>query len=282
MIIENTYFWISVLIINGYTEMIFFRTIKYLKYIILSKHRSGHGIHSPFVFDLVSRIFRNKIDPDIVCSIEKVRKKMILDRRAITVEDLGSGSEKCKGNIRKVSDIARYSPVPPKYGVLLSNMATEFGEPLIVEFGTSLGISAMYLASSCSGTLVNTMEGSVAVSEIAKENFKEAGIENIEVFTGLFDDVLAVVLGRNITPGLVFIDGNHRKEPLIRYFTRIAEISDSKTVIVIDDINYSEEMEEAWNEIKQFEKVSLTVDIYRMGIVFFREGINHNDYVIRY
>jgi predicted O-methyltransferase YrrM len=262
--------------------MIFFRAIKYLKYILLSRHRNGHGIHSPFVFDLVSRIFRNKIDPDIVCSIEKVRKRMISDRSSIIVCDLGSCSEILKTNLRKVSDIARKSLVPRKYGLLLSNMAAEFGEPLIIEFGTSLGISTIYMAAACRGALVYTMEGSPSISGIAIDNFKKEGIENIEVYTGSFDEGLPQILSRNIKPGVVFIDGNHRKEPVIEYFSKISEISDSNTVIILDDINYSREMSEAWNKIKQFEKVSLTVDIYRMGIVFFREGINHNDYVIRY
>jgi len=262
--------------------MIFFRAIKYLKYILLSKHRKGHGIHSPFVFDLISRVLRNKIDPDIVFSIEKVRKRLISDNRSIIVKDLGSGSEKLKTNLRKVSDIARYSPIPRKYGVFLSNMATEFGEPLIVELGTSLGISTMYMATACTSAIVNTVEGCPATSEIAKENFTEAGIRNIEVFTGSFDEVLPVIITSNNKPGLVYIDGDHRKEPVINYFSHIAEISDSKTVIIIDDIHYSREMEEAWNEIKKYDKVSLTIDIFRMGIVFFREGISYNNYIIRY
>lgn len=262
--------------------MIFFRATKYLKYILLSRHRKGHGIHSPFVFDLISRIFRNKIDPDIVFTIEMIRKKMISDQRSIIVNDLGSGSEKLKTNVRKVSQIARYAPVPGKYGILLSNMAAEFGAPLIIEFGTSLGISTMYMASPCPHVKVKTIEGCPAISEIAEENINEAGIRNVEVITGSFDEVLPVIFNKKNKPGLVFIDGNHRKEPVIRYFTHIAKISDSKTVIIIDDINYSKEMEEAWEEIKRFDNVSVTVDIFRMGIVFFREGIARNDYIIRY
>jgi predicted O-methyltransferase YrrM len=262
--------------------MIFFRAIKYLKYIILSRHRSGHGIHSPFIFNLVTRVIRNKIDPVIVCSIEKVRKRMISDKRSLIMNDLGLGSGYLKTNLRKVSDIARNSPVPEKYGVLLSNMAAEFGGSLIIEFGTSLGISTMYMASACTGAAVCTMEGCPSLSRIAKENFEKEEIGNVEVFTGSFEETLPLIIKRNIKPGLVFIDGNHRKEPVIRYFSQISEISDSKTVIIIDDINYSREMSEAWSEIKRFENVSLTVDINRMGIVFFREGMNHNDYVIRY
>jgi predicted O-methyltransferase YrrM len=255
--------------------MTILRAVKYLKYILLSSSRRGHGIHSPFVFDLVSRVFRNKTDPAIVCTIEKVRRRMRRDRSSIMVTDLGSGSGsgQLKTKRSKVSYIARCSPVPKKYGVLLSNMAAEFGEPLIVELGTSFGISTMYMAASAPNAIVNTIEGCQSISDIAKKNFKDAGIENIEVLTGSFDELLPVIIERNIKPGLIFIDGNHRKEPLLRYFSRMVEISDRRTVIILDDINYSKEMQEAWNIIKQFEKVTATVDIFRMGMIFFREGI---------
>jgi len=207
---------------------------------------------------------------------------MISDHRSISVKDMGAGSVKLKTKIRKVSDIARYSPIPRKYGVFLSNMAAEFGGPLILEFGTSIGISTMYMAASCPGTIVKTVEGCSEISEVAKENFKNAEINNIEVFEGSFDDALSGIINDKITPGLVFIDGNHRKEPVIDYFNQIAQMSDSKTVIIIDDIYYSREMEQAWNEIKKDKRVSLTVDIFRMGIIFFRKGIKPGNFSVRY
>lgn len=268
--------------LNSNTKMFFYRVTKYLKYIILSKHRKGHGIHSPFVFDLVSRIFRNKTNPDIVCNIEKVRKRLKSDQNSIVVKDLGSGSERLNKNIRKVSDIARYSSVPEKYCKLLSNMAAEFGDQIIIEFGTSFGMSTMYMAASCRGATVYTIEGCKAISDIAGQSFYETGLNNIKVLTGSFDEILPDILNSGIKPGLVFIDGNHRKEPLLRYFNRISEISDNKTVIIIDDIFYSKEMGEAWAEIKKHKKVSVTIDIFRMGIVFFREGMTQSNYIIRY
>jgi predicted O-methyltransferase YrrM len=267
---------------NAGNVMNFISAFKYLKYILLSRHSKGHGIHSPFVFDLVSRVLRNKVDPEIVCTIEKVRKKMISDNRTILVNDMGSRSGLLKTNFRKVSDIARCSPVPGKYGELLSKMAVEFGKPLIIEFGTSLGISTLYMACSCTDTKVYTIEGCHATVEIAKKNFTEAGLNNIEIFEGSFDEVLSGLKNAGIKPGLVFIDGNHRKEPVIKYFNQMAELSDNKTVIIIDDINYSNEMREAWKAIQLHEKISVTIDIFRMGIVFFRPGINHNNYIIRY
>jgi hypothetical protein len=161
-----------------------------IKYYVFSRHRLGHGIHSPFVFDLVSRVFRNKIESDIVFSIEKIRKRLIADRRWIIVNDLGAGSKKMKSSLRKVSDITRYSAVPKKYGIFLSNLSKAFGDSLILEFGTSHGISTMYLAASCPGATVITLEGCKALYEIAKENFKEAGLSNIKLLCGSFDDLL--------------------------------------------------------------------------------------------
>ena len=262
--------------------MIFFRSLKFLKYLLFSRHSRGHGIHSPFVFNLVSEVFRNKIDPDVVLMIEKIRRKCISDRRTIEVLDLGAGSPVIKNGKRKVSDITKCSSVPEKYGILLSNMAAKFGKPVIIEFGTSLGISTIYLATGCREAIVHTMEGSPSLTELARENFMSIGLDNVLLYTGSFDDLLPEISEKANRPGLVFIDGNHRKEPVLRYFSLMAAISGNNTVIVLDDIHLSYEMEQAWTEIKQNEKVSFTIDLFRMGLVFFREGMNRFNYVIRY
>jgi predicted O-methyltransferase YrrM len=249
---------------------------------MFSGHRKGHGIHSPFVFDLVSRVMRNKIDQDIVLKIENMRKKNISDERIISVQDLGGGSSRMKSSLRRVSDIAAYSAVPRKYGRLLSNMASEFGKPDIIELGTSLGISTMYMATASPGSVVHTIEGCPSTAEIAKENFEYAGINNVHLINGSFDDIIPELRKKSVKPGLVFIDGNHRKEPTLKYFEEMADLSDKNNVIIIDDIHISEEMEEAWTLIKKHKKVTLTVDIFRMGFVFFREGMNRYNYVIKY
>lgn len=264
--------------------MFFFRVNEYLKYLILSGHRKGHGIHSPFIYDIVSRIFRNKVDTVIVNTVEEVRRKMITDTRVIEVNDLGAGSMNAKNNKtkRKVSDIARYSSVSRKYGALLSIMSVEFGKPFLVELGTSLGLGTMYLAMSCPDAIVHTIEGCPETAKIASDNFKNSGIRNIELHCGSFDDHLPAILDMAISPGLIFIDGNHRREPLLKYFKAISEKSDRRTVVIIDDIYLSTEMKEAWNVIKNYETVSVTIDLHRMGIVFFKDGINGNHFIVSY
>jgi predicted O-methyltransferase YrrM len=256
--------------------------VKYLKYILFSSHRRGHGIHSPFVFNLVTKVFRNKINPDVVFIIEKIRQMMIADNRRISVTDYGSGSERMKSNLRKVSEIAKYSAVPRKYGVLLAGLSGEFGRSHIIELGTSLGISTMYLAAASPEVIVHTIEGCRETSEIAKNNFSRSGLNNIRIYTGKFDDILTELENQNIRPGLVFIDGDHRREQVLRYFNKIVDMSDDQSVIVLDDIHSSSGMGEVWEEIKKYEKVTLTVDIFRMGLVFFRERMTRSDFIIRY
>jgi predicted O-methyltransferase YrrM len=262
--------------------MKFHHAAKYLEYLVFSRHSKGHGIHSPFVFDLVSTLFRNKTAADVVCSIEIARKSLLKDKRKIVVNDMGSGREKRKTPHRKVSEIVRNSAVPERYGRLLSNLAGRFGNGTILELGTSLGISTMYLACATPSAKVYTIDACGECSGIAAENFSSAGLSNIRQLNGSFEDVLPSLLTAGLDPGFIFIDGDHRKKAVIENFSILADSSGSETVIAIDDIHDSPEMTDAWNEIRYHGKVTATIDIFRMGIVFFREDITRNHYTIRY
>jgi predicted O-methyltransferase YrrM len=255
---------------------------KYLRYKLFSRHKYGHGIHSPFVFNLITSVFRNKTGGDFVYRIESLRRRMLKDDTIVNVTDLGSGSKHMEGNRRKISDIAKYSSIPSKYGVLLASMSSEFGAGNIIELGTSLGISTLYLASGNRDSRVISIEGSEELSAIARSNFMAADLSNIEILSGSFDENLRVIKEREIRPGLVFIDGDHRKDSVIRNFSYIAGFSGSDTVIIVDDIHSSEEMDESWEWIKSHEGVTITIDLFRMGLVFFRTGVTRSDYVIRY
>lgn len=259
-----------------------YRLTAFLRFFIFARHGKGYGIHSPFVFRLITEVLRNKTDDVIVCNIESIRKKLLADSKIIFVKDPGGGSAILKKNMRKVSDITRYSSVPRKYGILLYNMAKEFGNKVIIEFGTSVGISTMYLASSDAGTVVHTIEGSGAVADIAESNFAIAGFKNIILHRGKFEEVYPSIIDKTGSPGLIFIDGDHIREHILNYFSMISTSASQETVLIIDDINYAKGMAEAWNEIKRSKNVSITVDLFRTGLVFFRKGIAKCDYIVRY
>ena len=221
---------------------------------------------------------------DIVLSIEETRKAMKADRRTIKVNDLGAGSSSAtlKGDWRKVSDVARHSSIPPKYGKLLFNLAAEFGGKYIVELGTSLGISTLYLAAGSPHSEVHTIEGCSNTLSVATENFKKLGFTNIREYSNSFDDGLKKIESDIPSAGLVFIDGDHRREALNKYLDSVIKIVGDKGVVVIDDIHVNREMTRAWKDILQDDRVTTSIDIYRMGIIFFRKGLTRSNYVIRY
>jgi predicted O-methyltransferase YrrM len=255
---------------------------KYLTYKLFSSHKRGHGIHSPFIFKFITKVFRNKISREVVLNIEGIRKMMLSDLRVIKVTDYGSGSGRKGGAVRKVSDIVKKSSIPRKYGRLLSNLAAEYGRDCVIELGTSVGISAMYLASGAPTAVVHTIEGCPEVSVISEENFRRGGFSNIRLYTGTFTDVLGMFEKLKMAPGLVYIDGDHRKESVLNYFEKLYRMSDERSVFVFDDIHSSSAMGEAWGAIVSDSRVTLSIDLFRMGLVFFRKGLTPSGYRIRY
>ncbi len=241
---------------------------KYLHYYITASSGKGHGIHSPFVFDLVNNVLRDKKQYDWYDIIETGRQKLLKQPAQIEVEDFGAGSAVIKTKTRVVSDIAVSSLKPKKYARLLSRIVNHYKPTYIVELGTSFGITTSYLAAGNADGKVYSIEGSTAIAEIAQKTFERTGFKNIELTVGNFDKVLPDLLTRLQSVDLAFIDGNHRKEPTLNYFKQLLGRSTASTILIFDDIHWSADMEAAWAAIKQHPSVTLTVDLFFIGLVF--------------
>lgn len=253
-----------------------------ITYFMFSRHKNGHGIHSPFVYSIIMDVFKNKSSVSLVKLVGKSRKEYRKDRRVISVNDLGSGSLKIGSRERKISDIVKYASVRPSYGALISRLASIVEGRTIIEMGTSLGIGTMYLSLGAPSSRIVTIEGCDNTASIAKENFERRNLSNIESVTGNFDDVLEDVLKKSGEIGLVYIDGNHRSEALLRYIDQIYKYINEDTIIIVDDIHYSRDMEYGWNCLKESNSVVISIDVRQMGLLFFRKGIKKQNFVIRY
>ncbi len=257
---------------------------KYLRYYITASNGKGHGIHSPFVFDLVTKVLNDRENYDDYNEIEAVRKALLSNNTTVEVEDFGAGSAKGLKKTRIIQQIAATSLKKPKYSQLLYRLAKYFQPATVLELGTSLGITTAYLAAAKKDANVITMEGAMAVAAIAEENFKRLHLQNIRLIIGNFDDTLPLLLHeQQLLFDFVFIDGNHRKEPTISYFEQLLQKSSSQTVFVFDDIHWSREMDEAWEVIKKHSSVTLTIDLFFIGLVFLRrEQKEKEHFVIRF
>lgn len=244
---------------------------KYFSYYLKASNGKGHGMHSPFVYDFIEQVLNDDRDFYAYTETEKLRRELLKDERVIEVIDFGAGSSQLSSAKRKVADIARYSLKPKKYAQLLFRMVNYYQPKTILEMGTSLGITTACLALPSPECKVITMEGDHTIAGIAQNNFKKLGLNNIELAEGNFDKTLPVVIRQLSTVNFIFIDGNHRIEPTLRYFEQLLPVTNNDTIIVMDDIYWSREMEQAWRQIKKHPQVNCTIDLFFIGIVLLRK-----------
>lgn len=259
--------------------MSFYQAKRYPSFLMKSKNQ--HGVHSPFVFELLHEVFSSDKEFYAFADVQRARKRLLQDNTVIEVTDFGAGSHQMKGNERKICDIAKHSLTNKKQSEILFRIVNKFQPKNILELGTSLGIMTSYFSLSCPDSTITTLEGCPRISEKAKDLFEKMSLKNIELVSGNIDQTLVEVLKDISTVDFAFVDGNHRKEPTIEYTNLIIEKSNNDTIIVLDDIYWSSGMEEAWKELINHPKVTLSIDIFHKGFLFFRKGMEKQHFLLR-
>jgi predicted O-methyltransferase YrrM len=244
---------------------------KWIQYFIRASNSRGHGVHSPFVFEFVREVLNDQKSYYAYEKIENIKKNLLQDERRVAVQDFGAGSNQNKDATKKISDIAAGSLSSQKFGRLLFRLVNYYRAGTMVEMGSSLGISTAYLACANPLSRVFTMEGSPEIADFAEKIFHQLGLSNITQVTGKFEEEMGNLIASIPPADLVFIDGNHRKKPVLDYFEGFLEKMSPASMIVIHDIHWSFEMEEAWVVIQNHPRVKMSIDIFSAGLIFFRE-----------
>ncbi|HEX7902608.1 MAG TPA: class I SAM-dependent methyltransferase [Chitinophagaceae bacterium] len=258
-------------------------TTKYLQYYLTASNGKGHGIHSPFIFHFITQILNDKQPYDAYEKVEGLRTKLLKDQTLLTIKDMGAGSSVSKTNHRTIASIAKNAAKPKKFGQLLFRMVNYYQPQNILELGTSLGITTSYLSFAKPGATLITLEGAAEIAAVARKNFETLELQHISIIEGNFDNTLATVINGLPSVDFAFIDGNHRREPTERYFHQLLPKIGNDAILIFDDIHWSREMEEAWETIKNHSSVRCTVDLFFIGIVFFRrEFTEKQHFVIRF
>lgn len=257
-----------------------FRLISYLLHIIRSK--GPNRIHSPFVFGLYTEELRSDKLFYVFEQVEEQRRRLERSTEKIPLLQAGAGSLVMKGRQATLGRISKNSLVPPRYGRLLFRLVQRFKPEYTLELGTSLGISTLYLALPDHSNRVITLEGNAALCRIAREQFEKTGVENIRLEEGLFEERLPEVLAGLPRLDFIYLDGDHRKEATLYYINKMLPLCHNDTVLVMDDIYWSRGMAEAWAAVKSLPQVQVTIDLYRMGLVFFRKEQVKQHFVLRF
>ncbi|WP_317129754.1 O-methyltransferase [Gillisia hiemivivida] len=242
-------------------------------------------MHSPFVYDLLTKCLYVKKDKPAFQKIRAFCNALNQDEQSIKVTDFGAGSRVFNSENRKVGAIAKNAGIPIKRAILLNKLASCFQFETGLELGTSVGISSAAIAID-NPILLTTLEGCPETAKVAQNYFDKFNLKNISLQIGEFDMLLDSILEKENTNkasgfDLVYFDGNHQKSPTLKYFKKLLALAHNNSVFIFDDIHWSAEMEEAWEEIKAHPSVRVTIDSFYWGLVFFRKEQEKEHFTIR-
>jgi predicted O-methyltransferase YrrM len=254
----------------------------WLGYCLKARHCRSHGVHSPIVFELITSVLNDHEGYAEYEVAEAYRRSLKKNRLRISITDFGAGSRARLTQNRSVSDIARHASVNRKFGRLLFRLAHHYKPDMIIEMGTSLGISTCYLAAGNPDAKVITVEADPALAALADEGLKKNKLMNVSLINDTFDHVLPSLLPQSPGKTLVFVDGNHSRSATLKYAGFFLSALTEGSLIILDDINWSEGMRQAWKEIHTHEKSALTIDLFSMGIVFIKRDFFKENYTIRF
>ena len=291
--------------------------LAYIKFLLRSTNQ--HGVHSPFVYNLVTKCFYDKKKYTSYSVLKNYRRSLLKDKREIKVKDFGAGSRVFKSDKRKVSEIAKTAGISSKRARLLNRLVRYLEVDSSLELGTSLGLGTAAMAAG-NNVKITTIEGCPETAAVAKEKFETFGFDNIQLKVGKFEESLVdgkiqnskfkiqdssltdnrelrtdnsqpIKVNRQQATGnresttpnydLIYIDGNHQKEATLSYFEKLLPTVHNDSVMILDDIHWSKGMEEAWQEIKEHPQVRVTIDTFQWGLVFFRREQEKEHFVIR-
>ncbi|OUS02043.1 methyltransferase [Flavobacteriales bacterium 33_180_T64] len=253
-----------------------FQIIEYLKF--LFKSTNQHGVHSPFVYNLVTKCFYDHTKYPEYSKLSNYRTALLNNKQTIEVTDFGSGSRVFKSNSRAIKAIAKMAGTSKKRAQLLFRVVNYFKPKHTIELGTSLGIATQAMALGHSNNIIISAEGCPNISTIAKQQLDDFNIKNVTIEIGEFETILPKLKDRNYD--LIFFDGNHNKDATLNYFNTLIETSHNDSIFIFDDIHWSKDMVNAWETIKTHPKVTVTIDTFFWGFVFFRkEQVKENFYI---
>ncbi|WP_277012110.1 O-methyltransferase [Flavobacterium lindanitolerans] len=248
----------------------------YLKF--LWNSNNSHGVHSPFVFDLLRKCFYDKNEYTEYTLLKKYRESLLQNKNTIEVTDFGAGSRVFKSNTRAINQIAQNAGISGKDARLLFRIVNYFKPKTILEIGTSLGLATSALAFGNPKAQITSLEGCPETAKIARQQFDKFDL-GIDSVVSKFESYLQTE--KSDSYDFIYFDGNHSKKATLQYFDSLLSTAHNETVWIFDDIHWSADMEEAWEIIKKHPKVTVTIDTFQWGLVFFRREQEKEHFILR-
>jgi len=251
---------------------------EYFNYILKAKGR--HGTHSPFIYNLVDKCIYTKIDKKNEFYIKNYYKELSKSDDLIEFTDFGAGSKKMN-NFRKVKNVLKNSSSKGKYAKLLFKISHYFQPKNILELGTSLGVGTLNLHLGNPESTLTTIEGCPNTFEFTKANFQKKNLTQINLINDQFSNFIQN-LDKDVKFDLIYIDGHHDGKALENYLDTLTPHFHNDTIILLDDIRWSDSMLNSWNRIIALDKFHVSIDFFRMGLITPRKQQVKEHFIIKF
>jgi predicted O-methyltransferase YrrM len=244
----------------------------------LLKGKSKYYIHSPFVYDFCIQVLNNKIDKEVLRKINAIKFYYKSRNKKLTLQELGAGKS---GTY--TCDLYTYlkrTAITNRYGSILHRLVEHYQIQEIIETGTGLAISSAWLATAGNCPLVHSIEGNASLVQEAIEMTQHFKFNNINIHHGLVGNILPTLAQRIKEKTLIFLDAHHSGDATERYVDILLPHILEDTILVLDDINYSKSMHAAWKKLTLNERVSLSINLYRIGVIFFKPELSKQEFYL--
>lgn len=252
-----------------------FGIVDYILYLVQSTNR--HGVHSPFVYHFTDAVLYDKSPCLFEPAAELCRKRMIQSKRRISLD----------GQELSLSKIALNHILSAKYNRLLFRWIQDqqLGN-YIVEIGSSLGVSPLYLQRGNVGIpryfLFDKHKSQLKISEF---NLQEYGCqESIQMFHYQEVDEIIVQLERqpDAPIDLFIINQLLSAESFWKLIDWVIPRLGDKGCIVVTTMRHSTDQQLLWQQLQNQTEITVAIDLFAMGMAFARSSQVKENFLLRY
>ena len=187
---------------------------------------------------------------------------------------------KGKRKTRSISEIVKRESIRPKHGALLFRLTNYFKSKNILQIGTTMGLSTLYLTSYATGLKCIALENVPEFATIARQAFAKEGRNPVDLRIGNYKDLLPQALNDINSLDFVFFNTLYEQHNNLWLFNECMKYAHNDTVFVFEGIKASRKMRELWEEICACPEVTVTLDLYSLGIVLFNKKLHKRDYIV--
>jgi len=239
-----------------------------IRHRIKAGHHRGFGIHSPYLFRLITAVLEEKLPFYHFARIECLRKELKTD---IASFDKDTGKRNPN----------RFAKTEASCGQLLFRLIQDAHYKTVLELGTSTGLETQYMAFANQKARCISVTTSAEIAAIALEGFKKQGLKNIELLLLQNDETPEKILNELGTLDFVLFNKfSGEKENLIQ-FEKCLLKKNKDSLFVFMNIHSNPDALNAWKTIRTHSEVQVTIDLYHLGIVIFNTMLEKKNYVIK-